>query len=181
MMRIDPTLYTTIPSPEGRLEKEMAIYPILEQLGIPFERLDHEAVATIEDCGEIDRYLGITIYKNLFLCNSKKDHYYLLVMPGDKTFKSSPIAQQIGSTRLSFGTPEVLEDYLNLTPGSVSITGLLYDQEKRVQLLIDEAILETKYFGFHPCINTTSLKIKTSDLIEKLIPYLNHPITYVTI
>ena len=181
MMRIDPALYTTTPSPKGRLEKEMAIYSILEQLGIPFERLDHEAVATIEDCGEIDQYLGITIYKNLFLCNSKKDQYYLLVMPGDKTFRSSPIAQQIGSTRLSFGAPEELESYLNLTPGSVSITGLLYDKEKRVQLLIDEAILETEYFGFHPCINTTSLKIKTSDLLEKFIPHLNHSITYVTI
>ena len=181
MMRIDPILYTTIPPSEGRIEKEMTIYSILEQLGIPFERLDHEAVASIEDCGEIEQYLGITIYKNLFLCNSKKDHYYLLVMPGDKTFKSSPIAQQIGSTRLSFGAPEELESYLNLTPGSVSITGLLYDKEKRVQLLIDEAILETECFGFHPSMNTTSLKIRTTDLIEKFIPYLKHSITYVTI
>ncbi len=180
-MKIDPCLYTSSPSQEGRLEKEMLVYYTLESLKIPFERLDHEAVASIEDCEQIDKMLGLTIYKNLFLCNSKKDQYYLLIMPGNKTFQSSVVAGQIGSTRLSFGGADVLEDYLNLTPGSVSITGLLYDKKKNVQLLIDKEILETEYFAFHPSINTSSIKIKTSDLIEKFIPYLEYDITYVTL
>ena len=180
-MYIDPVIYEGAPEKGGRVEKEMKCYEVLQQLNIPFKRLDHEAVGTVDGCQEIERLLDMPIYKNLFLCNSKKDQYYLLTMPGHKVFKSSPIAKQIGSTRLSFGTPEVLEAYLNLTPGSVSLLGLIFDTEHKVKVLLDEAILQEAAIGCHPCMNTTSLKMSTHDLIDKFLSYTGHKPTFVHI
>lgn len=67
-----------------------------------------------------------------------------------------------------------MEKYLDITPGSVSVLGLMNDHEKKVQLLIDEDVLKDPYFGCHPCINTSSLKFTTKDFIEKIIPALEH-------
>lgn len=180
-MYIDEIIYETVPEATGRLEKEMKCYEVLDKLKIPFKRLDHEAVGTIEECEEIESKLDIPIYKNLFLCNSKKDQYYLLTMPGHKTFKSSPIARQIGSTRLSFGTPEMLQEYLNLTPGSVSLLGLIFDKQHKIKVLLDEDFLEEEAIGCHPCINTTSLKISSKDLLEKFLAYVGHEPIFVHI
>lgn len=180
-MYIDPIIYEGAPSGEGRLDKEMKSYEVLEKLGIPFKRLDHEAIGTVEGCEAIEKKLDMPIYKNLFLCNSKKEQYYLLMMRGKKTFKSSSIAKQIGSTRLSFGTPDVLEDYLNLTPGSVSLLGLIFDTTHRVKVLLDESILQETYIGCHPCINTSSLKISRAELLEKFLAYTGHEPTFVKI
>lgn len=180
-MYINQVIYDCAPESKGRLEKEMQCYSVLEKLSIPFKRLDHEAVGTVDGCKEIEERLDIPIYKNLFLCNSKKDQYYLLTMPGNKAFKSSVIAKQIGSTRLSFGTPEVLEAYLNVTPGSVSLLGLIFDTEHKVKVLLDKDILQEEAIGCHPCINTTSLKIETRLLLEKFLSYTGHEPTFVEI
>ena len=131
---------------------------------------------TMEACEEIDRTLGddTAICKNLFLCNRQETNFYLLLMPGDKPFKTKDLSAQIGSARLSFAKPEYMEKYLDITPGSVSVLGLMNDHEKKVQLLIDEDVLKDPYFGCHPCINTSSLKFTTKDFIEKIIPALEH-------
>ena len=164
---------------EGRLEKEMRVYDLLDQLGISYLRTDHEAAGTMEDCNEIDRILDVLICKNLFLCNRQETDFYLLLIPGDKNFKTKYLSSQIGSSRLSFAKAEYMEKYLNITPGSVSIMGLMNDAEKKVQLLIDEDVMKCEYFGCHPCINTSSLKIKMEDLKNKIIPALGHEPIYV--
>ena len=164
----------------GRKEKEIKVYDILDSLHIPYIRADHEAVMTMEACEEIDRALGdnTTICKNLFLCNRQETDFYLLLMPGDKPFKTKDLSAQIHSARLSFAKPEYMEKYLDITPGSVSVLGLMNDSEKKVQLLIDEDVMKEPYFGCHPCINTSSLKFTTEDLMQKIIPALEHePIT----
>ena len=181
MIHINPIIYDSKPQAKGRLEKEMKTYEVLELLKIPFQRLDHEPTSTIEGCEAIEQRLDIPIYKNLFLCNSKKTDYYLLVMAGHKQFKSGKVASQIGSTRLSFGEAEVLEAYLNVTPGSVSIMGLIFDKAHKVQLLMDESLTKESYMGCHPCINTTSLKIRTTDILEKFLPFTGHDIQFVTL
>lgn len=170
----DTTLYKGAPSPEGRLLKEMAVYEVLDKLDISYERLDHEAMMTIEACQDADRLLGISICKNLFLCNSQKTKFYLLLMPGEKRFDTKTFCKQIGSPRLSFAPAEYMEELLNITPGSVSVMGLMNDKENRVSLYIDEDVLGEEYFGCHPCINTSSLKLKTADIIEKFLPYTEH-------
>ena len=164
----------------GRLDKEIRVYDLLDKLGIAYQRVDHEATMTMEACEEVDRILGddTTICKNLFLCNRQETNFYLLLMPGDKPFKTKDLSAQINSARLSFAKPEYMEKYLDITPGSVSALGLMNDSEKKVQLLIDEDVMKEPYFGCHPCINTSSLKFTTEDLTRKIIPALGHdPIT----
>ncbi len=159
-----------------RLEKEIRSYDFLDSLGVEYTRVDHEAAMSMEACREIDEKLGTTICKNLFLCNRQQTQFYLLMMPGYKNFKTSIISSQIGSSRLSFGSPEKLEEMLDLTPGSVSILGLVYDIENKVKLLVDEDVLAGEYVGCHPCINTTSLRIRTEDLRDKIIPALGNSV-----
>ena len=165
---------------EGRLEKEIRVYDLLDSLGVKYQRIDHEAAMTMEACEEIDRTLSqgeeneVSICKNLFLCNRQETDFYLLLIPGDKPFKTKYLSAQIGSSRLFFAKPEYMEKYLDITPGSVSVLGLMNDHEKKVRLLIDEDVLKDEYFACHPCINTSSLKIRTEDLTEKIIPAMGH-------
>ena len=164
---------------EGRLPKEVRVYDFLDSLGIDYQRVDHEEAMTMEVCAAIDETLEATICKNLLLCNRQATAFYLLMLPGDKVFKTSVLSKQIGSSRLSFASAEAMEQFLDITPGSVSVMGLMNDKENRVQLLMDKDILKGEYFGCHPCINTSSLKIKTADLMEKIIPAMGHEPTFV--
>ena len=159
-----------------RLEKEIRVYDLLDKLNVSYERVDHEAAMTMEACEEIDRTLGddTSICKNLFLCNRQETSFYLLLMPGDKPFKTKDLSSQINSARLSFAKPEYMEKFLDITPGSVSVLGLMNDTGHRVQLLIDEDVLNSEFVGCHPCINTSSLRLRTKDLIEKILPAVEH-------
>lgn len=158
----------------GRLEKEIRVYDLLDELQIPYERVDHEVAETMEACKEIDEVLEADICKNLFLCNRQKTKFYLLMILGDKKFKTKDISAQIGSARLSFAGAEEMEKYLDITPGSVSVMGLMNDTENRVQLLVDEDLLKGEYFGCHPCINTSSLKMKTADVLGPFLKAVHH-------
>lgn len=163
----------------ARLDKEVRVYDFLDSLNVEYERIDHEEANTMEACKEIDKVLEATVCKNLFLCNTQKTKFYLLMLSGDKKFKTKEISSQINSPRLSFATPEYMEKYLDITPGSVSVMGLMNDKDNNVRLLIDEELMAGEYVGCHPCINTSSLRIKTKDLIKKVIPAMRHDITYV--
>ena len=179
-IRIDPTLYAGRPADcEGRLAKEIRVYDMLDSLGIEYYRMDHDATPSIEACEEIEKLLGIEICKNLFLCNAQKTSFYLLMMPGRKKFKTKDLSKQINSARLSFAPAEYMEQFLDITPGSMSVLGLMNDKEKRVRLLIDREVLAHDQIGCHPCINTSSLRVPTRDILEKFIPATGHTITLV--
>lgn len=165
----------------GRLPKEIRVYDLLDKLDVPFQRIDHEATMTMEACAAVDEVLDATICKNLLLCNRQCTAFYLLMLPGDKPFKTSVLSKQIGSSRLSFASAEYMERFLDITPGSLSIMGLMNDHEHQVQLLIDEDVLKGEFIGCHPCINTSSLRLKTADLTEKIIPAMGHAPTIVTL
>lgn len=158
----------------GRLEKEVRTYDFLDKLNIEYERIDHEAAMTMEECADVDEALGAMICKNLFLCNRQQTKFYLLLMPGDKVFKTKELSSQIGSARLSFGSSEKMLEYLDICPGSVSVMGLMNDPENHVQLLVDEDVLKQEDFGCHPCVNTSSLKMKLRDVMEKFLPAVHH-------
>lgn len=158
----------------GRLAKEVRVYDLLDSLGVRYQRIDHEPAMTMEACAEIDRVLDATICKNLLLCNRQCTSFYLLMLPGEKSFKTSVFSKQIGSSRLSFADPQYMEEFLDITPGSVSVMGLMNDKDHHVELMMDEDILKGEYIGFHPCINTSSLRLKTADLMEKVIPAMGH-------
>ena len=159
---------------EGRLPREVRTYDFLDSLGIEYLRTDHGPANTMEACYEIDKVLGVLICKNLFLCNRQKTNFYLLMMPGDKKFKTKELSAQIGSARLSFAEPEDMLRYLDIEPGAVSIMGLMNDKDHAVQLLIDEDVLAGEELGCHPCVCTSSLKLKTADVINKFLPAVGH-------
>jgi len=175
------TIYTGRPADTtSRLPKEIRTYDLLDSLGIAYARADHDTLPTMEACQEVGNLLGIEICKNLFLRNTQKTAFYLLILPGRKKFKTAALSKQIGSARLSFAEPEFMEQYLNITPGSVSVLGLMNDPENKVRLLIDKDILKNHpYFGCHPCINTSSLKFRTEDLLNKILPAIHHDYTMV--
>ena len=165
----------------GRLDKEKRVYDLLDKLEVSYQRIDHEAAMTMEACAAIDEVLNATICKNLLLCNRQCTDFYLLMIPGNKVFKTSVLSKQIGSSRLSFASAEYMEQFLDITPGSVSVLGLMNDKDNRVQLLIDEDVLKGEYFGCHPCINTSSLRMKTADLMEVILPAVHHTPRIVTL
>ena len=168
------TVYCGNPHDESRIPQEQSCYALLDSLSIPYERLDHEALFTIEACHEADALLGVAMCKNLFLCNQNKTEFHLLLMPGEKRFKTKTFSRLIGSSRLSFASEEAMESLLGLTPGSVTVLGLMNDTEGRVALYIDSELLTEEYMGCHPCINTSSLRLRTRDLMEKIIPAMGH-------
>lgn len=165
----------------GRLEKEIRVYDLLDSLDVWYQRIDHEAAYTMDACLEIDEALQATICKNLFLCNRQKTAFYLLLIRDDKVFKTKEISRQIGSSRLSFASPDDMRKYLDITPGSVSIMGLMNDKENAVRLLVDEDVLKGEYIGFHPCINTSSLKLRTADVFGPVLRAMHHEMTTVTL
>ena len=177
-MYIDPTVYTGRPA-DRRADKEERCYALLDSLGVAYTRVDHDHADTIEACHEIEKLLGCEICKNLFLTNRQMTEVWLLLMPGEKPFKTKLLSKQIGSARLSFASAEQMLHYLDITPGSVSVLGLMNDRENKVRLLIDRDLLTQESIGMHPCISTSSLRIKTVDLTEKLLPAMAHEPTVV--
>ena len=165
----------------GRLDKEIRTYDLLDGLGVEYDRVDHAPAMTMEDCKEVDEILESMVCKNLFLCNRQKTNFYLLMMPGDKPFKTKELSHQLGISRLSFASPEDMEQYLDCTPGSSSVMGLANDKENKVQLLMDEDVVKGEILGCHPCINTSSLKLYTKDVLEKFLPAVHHEPVYVVL
>lgn len=176
-MYVDQTLYKG--GAADRIEKELRCYGFLDSLELEYWRADHEHADTIEACGQVEAVLGCKICKNLFLTNRQQTDFYLLIMPGDKPFKTKLLSKQIGSARLSFAGAEDMERLLDITPGSVSILGLMNDRGGAVRLLVDKDLLAEEYFGCHPCINTSSIRLKTADVFEKLLPALDHQPSFV--
>lgn len=187
------TIYNGRPADTtGRLERETRVYDLLDNIGVAYDRLDHAAAMTMEVCEDINAAFGrmtleefkaesddertkhAIVCKNLFLCNRQKTKFYLLMTPGDKKFLTKNLSAQINSARLSFAGEEEMLKYLDITPGSVSVLGLMNDHDNAVQLLIDSDVLLSEYVGCHPCVNTSSLRMRTSDLIEKILPAIHH-------
>ena len=165
----------------GRMDKEIRTYDFLDGLGVDYQRMDHEAAFTMEACKEVDEALGVEMCKNLFLCNRQKTDFYLLLIPGDKVFKTKELSKQIGSARLSFASAEYMEKYLDITPGAVSIMGLMNDKNNVVRLLVDEDLLKEEWIGCHPCVNTSSIRVKTKDMFDTVMKAMHHEMTVVNL
>ncbi len=166
---------------DSREQREIRVYNLLDELGIEYFRTDHDHADTMEACNKIDAVLNVVICKNLFLCNRQKTNFYLLMMPGNKPFKTKELSSQINSARLSFASPEYMLEYLDIKPGAVSIMGLMNDKENKVKLLVDEDVLKDEYIGCHLCVNTSSLKIKTTDVFTTFLNAVNHSYTTVSL
>ena len=177
-MEISPIYHNS--RPEGKLPaQEAAAFDFLDSLGIDYERVTHELADTMEKCDDVSAVLGVDVCKNLFLCNRQKTAFYLLTMPGGKPFQTKVLSHQLGTTRLSFAPPELMESMLRCTPGSASVLGLAYDTERRVRLVMDRAVHDAAWFGCHPCKNDASLRLRTEDLLHVFLPHTGHDVTVV--
>lgn len=177
---VDETLYHGRPlSSANRLDRELACYDLLDSLEIPYARADHSPAGTIELCETVERVLGEKICKNLFLCNRQKTKFYLLMLDGEKVFKTKDLSKQLDIARLSFAGPEEMERYLGVTPGSVTVLALMHDVENRVQLVIDQSVASAEHVSCHPCINTSTIWFSMADLLGKLLPAMRHEPVFV--
>ena len=171
-MTVSP-IYTATPT-HGLTEEQQLVFAALEKLRIPFERVEHDYANTMEDCKAVSAVLGVDVCKNLVLCNRQKTQYYLLTMPSDKPFHTKDLSHQIGSARLSFASPDAMEELLRTPPGSASILSLLFDKDHKVQLVMDRETKENEFFSCHPCKSTGTLKLHTSDVLNVFLPYTGH-------
>ena len=177
-MTISPVSHNTRPESQ-LLPQEAAAFDLLDKLGIEYDRVSHDAAFNMDLCSEVSRALDVSVCKNLFLCNRQKTDFYLLLIPGDKVFKTKELSKQIGSARLSFAGAEYMEKYLDITPGSVSIMGLMNDKDNAVRLLVDEDLLKEEWIGCHPCVNTSSIRVKTKDMFDTVMKAMHHEMTVV--
>ena len=159
-----------------RTEKEIRVYDFLDSLDIEYFRLDHAPAFGSEEelCREIENSLGARICKNLFLANRQRTKFYMLMIPDHKVFRSSDISKQAGSSRLHFAESEYMEELIDCSSGSASVMGLMNDTEHRVQLLVDDDVINSEYVGCHPCINTSSLRIRSGDIFDKFVKATGH-------
>ena len=172
-MTISPIFHNA--RPEGELPpQESAAFDLLDTLGIDYDRVSHDVAFNMELCADVSAVLGVSVCKNLFLCNRQKTSFYLLCMPPDKPFHTKDLSAQINSSRLSFAPEDSLWELLHCHPGSATVLGLANDTEHRVQLLLDREVYDAPYMSCHPCICTSTLKLKTSDVLTRLLPHTGH-------
>lgn len=174
-------LFNGRPRPDMCIEVEKQTYDFLDGLGIEYNTLKHPSAFTIEECNRVREIVKAPVFKNLFLTNKQQSKFYLLVMPGEKVFKTKYLSAQINSARLSFADEDHMKRYLGVTPGSVTPLGLINDREHVVNLLLDEEIKNYPVFACHPCINSASVIMKLEDLTSKVIPATGHNYQWVTL
>ncbi len=174
-MNIDQTIYNGRPA-DRRTDAQEAIYDKLEELSIPYIRVDHDHADTMEDCRLIEERLGARICKNLFLCNRQQTQFYLLLMQGEKPFKTKYLSAQLGCSRLSFADAGHMAQYLHTVPGSVSALELLFDTDKQVQLVIDRPLLTDEHISAHPGLSVSTLRLTREDLLRYVTACGHEPI-----
>ncbi|WP_297214559.1 prolyl-tRNA synthetase associated domain-containing protein [uncultured Flavonifractor sp.] len=177
-MYVNPELYSAPPA-EARDPREMAVYAFLDGLGIPYLRCDHDGANTMEDCKAVEAVLGVPICKNLLLTNRKQTDFYLLMLPGDKPFKTKDVTAQLGCARLSFATAEQMQALLGAAPGSASAFELIHDQSGKVRLVMDRELLAGESISGHPCFSTSTLRVGLRDFLERFLPAVGHVPTVV--
>lgn len=157
---------------ETREPVEQRVYDLLDALQISYQRVDHDPAYDMDACVGISQALGVHICKNLLLTPRNRSAFYLLAMPEDLPFRTADFSKIIGSSRLSFATGEDLQALLGVQPGSASVLGLMNDTEHRVTLALERRVAEAEWFGCHPCRNTSSLRLKTKDLLHVFLPHI---------
>lgn len=158
---------------------ESQAYDTLKKLGIPFERVDNDAVEAMADCVEISERLGAEIRKTVLLCNRQKTEYHMLIMSADKPFVTKDYSEAVGCARMSFASGDAMVELLGQPPGTASVMGLLNDGDGRVKLLIEESVANEDWFACNPGVNTSHIRFRTKDLVEKLLPAIGHGVTII--
>ena len=174
-------IYTGRPTEgnENRTAAETAVYDFLDRTGAAYTTLCHPAAFTMEECEAVRRAIGAHVFKNLFLTNRQQTLFFLLMIPADKPFKTKYLTSQLGCARLSFASSEAMRELLHTAPGAVSPLGLIHDRACRVRLIVDRDLAATDRYACHPCVNTASVALSLTELLERIIPATGHSFTWV--
>ncbi len=166
-------IFTTSPK-EYKNKLQEKVYRTLDELSISYERVETDEAITMEDCIEIDKKLNMKMVKTLFLCNRQETNFYLYITTGDKKFNSKKFSQELEISRVSFAKEEKMNEMLGTKIGAATIFSSLIDNDFKVQIVIDKDVLNEKYYGCSDGTTTGYMKIKTDDIINKVLPYSKH-------
>ena len=173
-------IYTTAPE-EYKTSLQKETYKYLEMLGISFERVDTDVVITMEDCERVEEKLEMKMVKTLFLCNRQKTLFFLFITAGDKAFKSKEFSQAVKTSRISFAPEELMDEMLGTKIGAATVFSAITDLDRDLQIVIDKDVADEEYYGCSDGTTTCYLKIKTDDIINKLLPETKHKPTIIEI
>lgn len=146
----------------------MDIYEYLKDNGISYQRYDHEAVYTCEQADCLDIPGGSAKTKNLFLRDRKGKRHFLVTVGADKSVDIKALETVVGAKGLSFASPERLERYLGLQPGSVTLFGVINDHEGNVEVIVDRDLFGYDGMQCHPLVNTSTLVVSMGDIMKFL-------------
>lgn len=149
-------------------------YKFLSENNIEFSRVDNDEAVTMEDCIEIDKALDMKTVKTLFLCNRQKTQFYLFVTEGDKPFVTKDFSSALGISRVSFASAEMLDEIIGTKVGATTIFGVLREQAQEVRVVFDKAVCESEWFGCSDGTTSCYMKLKTDDILNKLLPSSGH-------
>jgi Ala-tRNA(Pro) deacylase len=141
------------------------LFKRLKELNIPTSTVEHEAVFTVAESDKLNQKLPGGHTKNLFLKDAK-GRLFLVVAESHAKIDMKRFHKHIGSARLSFGKPELLDRTLGVPPGSVTALSLINDSENVVSVIIDEQLMEFETINCHPLINTATTALAAKDLIK---------------
>ncbi len=150
------------------------VYQTLEQLHIPFERVDTDEAITMEDCVLIDAKLNMKMVKTLFLCNRQQTNFYLFITAGDKPFHSKEFSNALGVARVSFAPAEKMETMLGTKIGAATVFSALLDSDRKVQIVFDKDILAEEWYGCSDGTTTGYMKVRTNQIVHEFLTYTNH-------
>ena len=159
-------------------ESAANVYAVLDAMGIQYTAYEHPPVFTGETAAEAWKDVPGTGIKNLFLRNKKGDRHYLVILAVSKQADLRQLVRAIGDDRLSFGSPERLMSQLGVTPGSVSVFGLIHDGARHVHIIVDEELKASERLIFHPNDNRASVSIAFADF-EKFLASRPNPVRWI--
>ncbi len=171
-------IFTTSPE-EYKNKIQEIVYRTLDELSISYERVETDEAITMEDCIEIDKKLNMKMVKTLFLCNRQETNFYLYITTGDKKFDSKKFSQELEISRVSFAKEGKMNEMLGTRIGAATIFSSLIDNDLKVQIVIDKDVLNEEYYGCSDGTTTGYMKIKTDDIINKVLPYSKHKETII--
>jgi len=166
-------VYTTPPS-EFKTVLQEKTYRALQELHIPFERVDTDEAITMEDCIQINKVLNVKVVKTLFLCNRQQTSFYLFITAGDKPFKTKDFSKALGVSRVSFAPADLMEKMLGTKVGATTVFSALLDKDNAIPVVFDKEVTCEEWYGCTDGTTTCYMKVKTEHILHAFLPYTKH-------
>lgn len=149
-------------------------YRALDELRIPYNRVETDEAITMADCVQINQRLEMKMVKTLFLCTRNEERFFLFITAGDKPFQTKRFGNSLGVPRVSFAPVESMENILGTKIGAATVFSVLLDTENRVKVVIDREVAEDEWYGCSDGTTTGYMKVATASIIGAILPYAEH-------